>query len=392
MWLSLLLPVAATSAALTTNRVSVSVCRQLAVPAAVASDAWLDYTWTDGGGLPVLALPQPQESKRLVLPLGLEETLDPSDDALTRRYRVTCNGLISSEMVDATHCATVSFVDDDSGGCELVWDCEFEVQHRQRFWQAVTDTLIGQAADNLQRHLLEPMRPRWFAPLSEFGPVDSAAAPSSELPLLLVLPGLDGSGITAWTQYPELGSEYEVRALEIPAGDRSAYEEIVHLVAAQVSEAATTSAGREVILLGESMGAGIALDVSRRCADGALSGLVLVSPATSWGETALGRNREWLVELPAPALTLVIALSSYQVRSHARRATGCVRIFGRAVVRLTLTSHMHSLNTLRSHIHPSTRRLPVCTLPTRRAAARCVPAMDHAPADRHRREVSASRR
>ena len=83
MWLaSVLLP----TAALTTTRVSVSVRRQLAVPARVASVAWLDYTWTDGGGLPVLVLPQPQDSKRLVLPLGLEETLDPlaADDALTR--------------------------------------------------------------------------------------------------------------------------------------------------------------------------------------------------------------------------------------------------------------------------------------------------------------------
>ena len=53
----------------------------------------------------------------------------------------------------------------------------------------------------------------------EFG-LDEARPDASALPLLLVLPGADGSGITAWMQYPSLAQEYELRALCIPADDR----------------------------------------------------------------------------------------------------------------------------------------------------------------------------
>ena len=39
--------------------------------------------------------------------------------------------------------------------------------------------------------------PRWFDPLEEFG-LEEARPEAARLPLLLVLPGADGSGITVW--------------------------------------------------------------------------------------------------------------------------------------------------------------------------------------------------
>ena len=127
----------------------------------------------------------------------------------------------------------------------------------------------------------------FFDPIARFGSVSEAPLRETPKPLLLVLPGLDGSGITAWTQFPELAREYDVRALKIPSDDRTSYTELISTCAAQISDA--RAAGREeVLLLGESMGAGIALDVARQEAP---SALVLVSPAGMWDKTWLGRLR-----------------------------------------------------------------------------------------------------
>ena len=71
--------------------------------------------------------------------------------------------------------------------------------------------------------------PRWFCPLTEFS-LDEPRPPADTLPLLLVLPGLDGSGITAFTQYPELSLEYELKVLTIAADDRSSFASLVELV------------------------------------------------------------------------------------------------------------------------------------------------------------------
>ena len=122
-------------------------------------------------------------------------------------------------------------------------------------------------------------------------------------PLLLVLPGLDGSGITAWTQFPELALDYELRAMQIPADDRTSYEALVDLVAKEVNDEKDNN--RDVLLFGESMGAGVALDAARRAPP---SALVLCSPATGWDRTWLGKLRFWLVTLPDALLEAFITL------------------------------------------------------------------------------------
>jgi len=328
------------------RRVDVTVRRRLGAPPEAARSGWLDYTWSSGGGLPgVLVLPRDSEAwprgepphSRLVLPLAIEEALEDTEAIGAEvRYRVTDDGLLSAEMVAGSHAATVAFVPEAGGGagCELVWKCEFEVRHRQRLWQAVTETLIGQSADNLAARLLEPSRPTWFCPLRAFGGKEEAFGGAGEFAMaggpatraqLLVLPGLDGSAVTAWMQYPELGLEYDVRALAIPPTDRSGWEDLVGLVVEEVVRSSDGGA-RKVFLLGESMGAGLALEVGRRCAGSSLSGLVLVSPATGWDRTWLGGARDWLLALPEPALALVVALTSYQLLDAGQIGTTLVRI------------------------------------------------------------------
>lgn len=150
---------------------------------------------------------------------------------------------------------------------------------------------------------------RFFDPITRFGPVDEPPLRVTK-PLLLVLPGLDGSGITAWAQYPELAREYSIRALSIPADDRTSYEALVGLCAAQIADARKDGYSA-VVLLGESMGAGIALDVAR-CEPP--TALVLVSPAGQWcTKTWLGRMRVQLLNLNDTLLGLVVALTAYQL-------------------------------------------------------------------------------
>ena len=91
--------------------------------------------------------------------------------------------------------------------------------------------------------------PRWFDPLLEFG-LDEPRPDPERLPLLLFLPGADGSGITAWMQYPSLAQEYDVRALSIPSADRSSHQQLVKLVTEEVVAAASSGDSREIFLLG----------------------------------------------------------------------------------------------------------------------------------------------
>ena len=299
--------------------VNVEVRRSLGVAPAVASAAWLDYTWSCGGGLRGLLLREPSDAavprERLILPVGLRERLEDGAGP-TRRYRVVGGGLVRDLVADS-HRGSVSFEATD-GGCEMVWTADYEVTARQKFWQAATEFLVGAAGDNLVKFVAEPSRPRWFDPLAEFDFGSSAGG--DDRPLLFVLPGLDGSAVTAWTQYPELGAQYELKALAVPANARVDFDELVAIVVAE----AERHAGRQVFILGESIGAGVALAVGRASKD--VDGLVLVSPATGWAETPLGGAREWLLTVPDVVLMAVVTLSTYQLVDAEQVATTVERI------------------------------------------------------------------
>ena len=160
--------------------------------------------------------------------------------------------------------------------------------------------------------------PRWFCPLAEFS-LDEPRPPADTLPLLLVLPGLDGSGITAFTQYPELSLEYELKVLTIASDDRSSFSSLVELVASEIAIAGD----RPCFVMGESLGCSVALAAARKAAP---SGLVLVSPATGWDRTALGSRLAQLLSLPDWLLGLIIGISTYQILDTAQFTTSARRI------------------------------------------------------------------
>lgn len=46
--------------------------------------------------------------------------------------------------------------------------------------------------------------------------------------------GLEGSGLTAFVQYPDLASMFELRCLSIPNSDRSTFKELIDVVHDQI--------------------------------------------------------------------------------------------------------------------------------------------------------------
>ena len=318
------------------RRVEVEVTRTLdGVSPEHAREAWLDYSWTSGGGIPALVLREPADAKlpsvRTLVPAGLREELayvDQTDDELVARYRVSDPGpLLGVDVVNGSHTGLVAFAP-TKNGCEMRWEVSFNCRGRTGFWKEATEFLIGNAADALQQHVAKPSAPYWFDPLQEFGLNTNDA---SDKPLLLVLPGLDGSSVTAWMQYPELGEAYDLRCLVLPANCRGSYEDWVNTAVEEVEKAALRAEAsrllkkveRPVFVLGESMGAGVALDVAARSR---VAGAVLVSPATGWDRTALGGARSKLIRLPDPVLALIIALSSYQLLDRGQLDTTLRRI------------------------------------------------------------------
>lgn len=105
-------------------------------------------------------------------------------------------------------------------------------------------------------------------------------------PIAVYLPGLDGFGISAATQFSDLSHIFELWRLFIDPTDRSSFREIVNGASSFLSELHKNTS-QPITLVGESCGglfaAAIALKLSNTKV---LQGLVMVNPATSFSRTA----------------------------------------------------------------------------------------------------------
>lgn len=123
-------------------------------------------------------------------------------------------------------------------------------------------------------------------------------------PLLVYLPGLDGSGRLFDHQVPALHRSFEVRCLALPTDDRSSWHRLVEQT---ITLLVSTAAGRPIYLCGESFGACLALQVVAQ-APGLAQRLILVNSASAFHRlpwlAGLGPITSWVPSSIFPISTL----------------------------------------------------------------------------------------
>lgn len=110
-------------------------------------------------------------------------------------------------------------------------------------------------------------------------------------PLLLYLPGFDGTILAPFIQFPSLGESFDVRGMKVGMENRSSFNELKSIVLDYIFSQSKEHEG--VYLMGESFGGILAIEVSRdiqslpEYANVQLKGLTLINPATSYLRSAL---------------------------------------------------------------------------------------------------------
>ncbi|GMP29998.1 hypothetical protein CsSME_00004862 [Camellia sinensis var. sinensis] len=112
--------------------------------------------------------------------------------------------------------------------------------------------------------------PRWFSPFECGSRLNGS-------PLLLFLPGIDGVGLGLILQHQRLGEIFDIWCLHIPVMDRTPFADLVELVERTVRSENCSSPKRPIYLVGESVGACLALSVAARNPDIDLI-LILANP------------------------------------------------------------------------------------------------------------------
>lgn len=155
------------------DSVSVHITRQIPNTQPIdVYNAFLDFTWRKGGGLPVVCkVNEKTPSKRSLFLLGDEVLVERTDnenigkkDKIVQEYRLEELGPIwKSEIVPGSHTGSVSFspVAEDASngfsGTEISWKVSYKTQNRQKLWQSVTESSITDACDNLAAFVSEPL-------------------------------------------------------------------------------------------------------------------------------------------------------------------------------------------------------------------------------------------
>ncbi|KAK9838483.1 hypothetical protein WJX81_002279 [Elliptochloris bilobata] len=172
------------------------------------------------------------------------------------------------------------------------------------------ETLSGRSANRVAlRDIIgeDGGPPRFISP---FVPGRVLRAPRAELPLMVYLPGIDGTGLAASRQFPYLVEAFDLRALSVPGHDRTPFPDLVRLIIDYLAtEVGAAEPERPVYLLGESFGAVLALAVAAQRPD-LVDRLVLVNPATAFQRSIWPRLGSLLPQVPKELYsTIPIALA-----------------------------------------------------------------------------------
>ncbi|KAH8941594.1 hypothetical protein BDL97_14G050300 [Sphagnum fallax] len=158
--------------------------------------------------------------------------------------------------------------------------------------------------------------PRWFSPL--------LPAPPTNAPILLFLPGMDGTGLGLLLHHESLARLFELWCLHIPVHDRTPFTGLVKLVEDTVIEETKRRPQSPIYLVGDSLGAVLALAVAARNPELDLV-LILSNPATSFDRSQLQLLFPFLQNtLPSTLSTVAPLLLSFTLGDPLKFAQGRV--------------------------------------------------------------------
>eukprot|EP00890_Picochlorum_soloecismus_P004874 jgi/Picsp_1/5388/NSC_02748-R1_protein len=132
----------------------------------------------------------------------------------------------------------------------------------------------------------------------------------TNLPVMIYLPGIDGTGLAASKQFPSLMEHFNLVTFVTPPGDRTPYDDLVELLKSYVERVlANNPPSVPVYLLGESFGGILALSLASKC-PGLIDRVLLVNPATSFQSSLWPQLAPLLLQVPREAYPLLpIALA-----------------------------------------------------------------------------------
>lgn len=138
--------------------------------------------------------------------------------------------------------------------------------------------------------------PRFFCPLDAHKHTTTSRIElktKSTRPLIIYLPGIDGTGLAAYSQFKRLGMVFDLVCFSIPTTDRTPFDSLVNCIRSYIEfecepvrkEGDPTSASHDrrknVIVVGESFGGLLACAVALQYPQ-LVDRLCLVNPATSF--------------------------------------------------------------------------------------------------------------
>eukprot|EP00879_Flechtneria_rotunda_P018765 GHRR01019698.1.p1 GENE.GHRR01019698.1~~GHRR01019698.1.p1 ORF type:complete len:607 (+),score=210.36 GHRR01019698.1:181-2001(+) len=168
--------------------------------------------------------------------------------------------------------------------------------------QQLLDMLLGEPDKMLQDNtLLGSALVTDGGPALFFSPVVARppGSPALEaLPLMFYMPGIDGTGLAAYRQFPRLTRAFDLRCLIVPRTDRSSFKQLVDSVVALIKqELDWCDSGRPVYLMGESFGGIMCLALALKLGD-YIDRLVLINPASSFQNSMWPSAGPMLAQLP----------------------------------------------------------------------------------------------
>ncbi|KAF8018011.1 hypothetical protein BT93_H3034 [Corymbia citriodora subsp. variegata] len=155
--------------------------------------------------------------------------------------------------------------------------------------------------------------PRWFCPVE-------CGHPLNDSPVLLFLPGIDGTGLGLILHHKALGKAFEVRCLHIPVYDLTPFEGLVNFVEKTVKAEYASFPHKPIYLVGDSFGGCLALAVAARNPTIDLV-VLLANPATSFGRSQLQPLLPLLEAMPDNLRFTLPYLISFFVGDPVKTAT-----------------------------------------------------------------------